>query len=269
VLSSDGLELFFSSERSGGYGGLDIWVTKRATMEDPWGPPSDLGPAINVSTYDLATSISPDGLTLYFSTSSNDLMYTTSRPARDAPWGPPSIMAPATAGGGGAAGPVSADGLEFYFCSTRPGGYGDYDIWLSTRASTSDAWGPGVNLGPTINTAAGEVPTWLSPDGLTLLLTSDRPGGYGGYDAWITTRPSKGVAWGPPRNLGPSLNTPYTDEITAISPDGRWCLLDDWLSPRPGGCGQWDIWQAPIIPTVDVNGDGKLDSEDLKVLTAE
>jgi len=38
-ISKDGLSLYFVSNRPGGYGGNDIWVTQRATLEDPWGPP--------------------------------------------------------------------------------------------------------------------------------------------------------------------------------------------------------------------------------------
>jgi hypothetical protein len=97
----------------------------------------------------------------------------------------------------------------------------------------------------------------VSPDGLTLLLNSNRPGGFGGLDMWITTRASRGSPWASPRNLGPSINTIYSDWIGAISPDG-WCYLDDFLGPRPGGLGQEDIWQATITPLVDFKGDGKV-----------
>jgi hypothetical protein len=82
---------------------------------------------------------------------------------------------------------------------------------------------------------------------------------------WITTRASRGSPWASPRNLGPSINTIYSDWIGAISPDG-WCYLDDFLGPRPGGLGQEDIWQASITPLVDFNGDGKIDAADTAVL---
>jgi hypothetical protein len=66
VISPDGLELYFTSNRPGGYGGFDIWVTKRASLNDPWGPPQNLGPQVNSSGWDEPGSLSPDGLTLYF-----------------------------------------------------------------------------------------------------------------------------------------------------------------------------------------------------------
>jgi serine/threonine protein kinase/Tol biopolymer transport system component len=258
VLSPDGLELYFTSDRPGGYGGVDIWVTKRAGLQDPWGLPTNLGPQINSSTFDNPGSLSADGLTLYCHSGWD--FYTTTRATKDAPWGPRvrlgSVVVPSTAYRNG--GPlVTADGLELFFLSNRPGGYGGNDIWVSARADSADPWGTPVNLGPTVNGPASDAATWVSPDGLTLLLNSNRPGGFGGLDMWITTRASRGSPWASPRNLGPSINTIYSDWIGAISPDG-WCYLDDFLGPRPGGLGQEDIWQATITPLVDFKGDDKV-----------
>ena len=46
-ISADGLSLFFCSKRPGGSGGADLWVTTRATKDDPWGTPVNLGPIVN------------------------------------------------------------------------------------------------------------------------------------------------------------------------------------------------------------------------------
>ena len=51
---------------------------------------------------------------------------------------------------------VRKDGLEMVFTSTRTGGLGAFDIWSSSRASVSEPWGAPVNLGASVNTAAGE-----------------------------------------------------------------------------------------------------------------
>jgi hypothetical protein len=82
VLSPDGLELYFASNRPGGYGDFDIWVSKRANIEDPWGPPVNLGPGINSSAYDYPSNVSPDGLTLYLYAQTGLLpdLYTATRP---------------------------------------------------------------------------------------------------------------------------------------------------------------------------------------------
>jgi hypothetical protein len=269
-ISPDGRELYFASIRPGGYGETDIWMCKRADVEDPWGPPENPGPQVNTSLGEEPGSLSDDGLTMYldvYSPGTSHNIYMTTRATTDAPWGPPVSLGPVVNSAQFDRSPVlSADGLELYFQSTRPGGYGDWDVWVSTRASPSDPWKTPVNLGPTINTPYRENPSWILPDGLTLLLTSTRPGGFGEQDAWMATRPSKDSPWGPPRNLGPSINTVWGEVVTSISRDGRWCYFFDYGILRPNGCGGPDLWQAPILPIVDFNADSKVDLTDLVML---
>jgi len=64
AISKDNLSLYYSSDRTGTLGNLDIWVSQRAGKDDPWGPPQNLGPNINSSGRDLAPAFSPDGQTL-------------------------------------------------------------------------------------------------------------------------------------------------------------------------------------------------------------
>ena len=72
-ISADGMELYFSDvspwgtpARSGGHGGGDIWVTRRANRDDEWAVPVNLGPMINTPYYDMSPSLSDDGCTLHF-----------------------------------------------------------------------------------------------------------------------------------------------------------------------------------------------------------
>jgi hypothetical protein len=58
--------LYFQSHRPGGYGSIDIWMSRRASLSDPWGPPVNLGPKINSSGFQGWARVSPDGSTLYF-----------------------------------------------------------------------------------------------------------------------------------------------------------------------------------------------------------
>ena len=73
---------------------------------------------------------------------------------------------------------ISADGQELYFHSSRLGGLGGLDIWVSQK--TTDSWGEPVNLGPIVNTAADEGWPFVSPDGQELWFngqsTKGRPG---------------------------------------------------------------------------------------------
>jgi hypothetical protein len=83
---------------------------------------------------------------------------------------------------------IRRDGLEMFITSGRLGGFGALDVWVSTRETTQDAWSIPVNVGSTINTAAAEGGPALSCDGTTMYFYSDRPGGYGGRDLYVTTR---------------------------------------------------------------------------------
>lgn len=88
---------------------------------------------------------------------------------------------------------VRKDGRELVFSSTRIGGMGGPDIWISTRASAADTWSAPVNLGPAVNTAYGESRPFLSSDGGQLLFGRAGPvgtgeGGQGAADIYVTTR---------------------------------------------------------------------------------
>jgi hypothetical protein len=84
---------------------------------------------------------------------------------------------------------IRRDGLEIIFQSNRPGSInGSADLWVSTRASTSDAWSVPVNLGPVVNSAANDGRPAISFDGTELYFHSNRPGGFGALDLYVSTR---------------------------------------------------------------------------------
>ena len=85
---------------------------------------------------------------------------------------------------------VRADGREIFFHSTRFGTLGLADLWVSTRRSVHNPWSTPENLGSPINTATFHLQPSLSHDGRTLVWASDRPGGVGGLDIWMSTRTS-------------------------------------------------------------------------------
>ncbi|NIO09759.1 MAG: hypothetical protein GTO40_17845, partial [Deltaproteobacteria bacterium] len=134
---------------------------------------------------------------------------------------------------------------------------------MTARATIEDAWGDPVNLGPLVNTVSNDVSPSISADGLVLLFDSDRPGGYGAADLWFSTRKTIDDNWGTPVNLGPNVNSAYRDRNVSISGDGFSLYFD---STRPGGYGVRGLWQAPIIPIVDFNGDGIVDSADMCIM---
>ena len=190
-ISFDGLELYFSSDRPGGSGRHDIWVTRRPTKNDAWGEPVNLGPTINGPTGDTGPSLSTDGLNLYFDSYERTDGYggfdilVAKRASRDEPWGTPVPLPPPLNTSGFEAEPdISRDGLTLFFMSERPGGVGDRDIWMATRATKDDPWGAPKNLGPTVNSPENDAGPNVSADGLTLYFNSKRPGGFGRQDLY-------------------------------------------------------------------------------------
>jgi hypothetical protein len=264
-LSSDGLEMYIWSMRPGGRGKSDLWVLKRGSLDDAWSAPQNLGPTVNSSKNDSLSAISADGLALYFNSDRSggyggfDL-YMTARATKNDPWTPPVSLGPKINSSAGDGCPwISPDGLELYFTSWRPDGYGDGDIYVTRRGTADDPWGDPANLGPAVNSAYLEESVCLSPDGLVLIVTATRPGGYGGGDLWIARRASLSAPWQTAVNLGPAVNSPAS-ESGRISPDGRTLYL---CSDRSGG---WENYQASILPIVDFNADGKVDLVDLVML---
>ncbi len=271
-ISADGLALYFTSDRPGGHGGLDIWVTTRPTKDDPWREPVNLGPPVNSSAGDAKPSISADGLELFFESQrsvgagGHDLWVTT-RATTDDDWGNPVNLGPTVNSSAYDCYPsISSDGLSLYFTSKRPGGSGGNDLWATTRRTRDDPWEPPVNLGPTVNSSYSDATPCISADGSTLFFLSERPGGVGGHDIWVTTRPTTSDPWGSPVNIGPPVNSSANERCPSISADGLLLYFSDWGNPRPGGVGSYDIWQASITPIVDFNGDEIVDIEDLIML---
>ncbi|MFC1794486.1 LamG-like jellyroll fold domain-containing protein [Planctomycetota bacterium] len=271
-ISADGLSLYFISSRAGGVGGRDIWVTTRETTDEDWGEPVNLGPTINTSAGEWGVSISHDGLSLYFDTSQNGSvaindLWVATRATTDDDWGNPVSLGPTVNSSGDDYTPsISADGLSLYFNSDRSGGVGAYDLWVTTRETIHDPWGTPVNLGPTVNSSAFDVFPGISADGLALFFAyfaSDGSGGYSPTDIWMTRRATTNDDWGEPVNLGPIINSSAFEDYPSVSADGSTLFFRYSQSAlRSGG----DIWQAPIIPIVDFNGDGIVDAADMSII---
>ena len=254
-ISADGLSLYF--DILGSPGGHDLWVTTRATVTDPWGTPVNLGATVNSSDNDAQPSISADDLSLYFSSTRQGVppeLWVTTRATISDPWGTP-VRIESPSSGGGWSPSISANDLTLYFSSTRTGTSEGLDLWMYTRAAISDPWVlPPVNLGPTINSSSKEMGVSISANELILFFGSDRSGGEGSFDIWVTTRTTVSDPWGTPVNLGSIVNTSFTDEFPNISSDG---LILYFGSDRPGGAG-FDIWQVDVNPTGINEIDGEL-----------
>ena len=110
---------------------------------------------------------------------------------------------------------ISADGLELYFVSERPGGQGAGDIWVATRRAKNDPWGEPENLGPVINSSVDERGPCITANGLELYFVSKISGKWYIY---VSTRPTKNGQWGPPAKI--PNNPRFGVDSASVSGDG-------------------------------------------------
>lgn len=111
---------------------------------------------------------------------------------------------------------------------------------VSANFSLSAAeWSAPVNLGATINSAAGEMNAALSPDELSLYVTSDRPGGFGSTDLWVARRDCIDCPWQAPVNLGEQFNAAGQDAGPRLSNDGHLLFFQ---TDRGRGAGIFDLY---------------------------
>ena len=242
------LALFLVSTKAGGFGGQDIYVSGRENPTEPWGPPVNLGPAINTASNELCPTLSIDGHRLYFVSDraggfgGQDLYVSRRRNKRDDfGWQTPVNL-------GASVNSVDNDftptlfedegtaQVTLYFSSDRPGGPGLVDIYASTAidAETFD-W---AVLVAELSTGAIDERPNVRRDGLEIFFDSNRPGSIGSTDLWFATRESTADSWSPPVNLGPGVNTASAETRPAVSFDGTVLYFG---SSRPGGSGGSDI----------------------------
>jgi len=145
---------------------------------------------------------------------------------------------------------LSKDGLSLYFhCGNCPGSIGRADIYVSQRAQAHDPWGPPQNLGPTINTTANEQAPRLSRDGRRLFFSSDRLGGLGGHDIYVSQRDDKrdDFAWQPPVNLGGGINGPQDDQTPDPFEDRSTHTSILYFGSGPIGSGATDVYSSVLL----------------------
>ena len=241
----------------------------------PWGMPTNLGPVVNSPYDDNHPAISRDGLSLYITSNRPGgvnganphrfvEIWVSRRDSLGADWKPPQGLGDVIniTGFNTAVPNLTPDGHTLYFHSTRPGGCGGTDMYLSTREDKDDdfAWGKPVNLGCAPkgpNTAEDENgPTYLAGDGVEYLFYNTNlqtnpagtiPGGCGGPDILMSVSHRNGndgdgpQPFWPPGSVVKSLCSPKDDTRTAIRSDGLEIIFS---STRDGGIGKNDLWSS-------------------------
>jgi TolB protein len=254
ALSPDGLSLYFSSDRPGGAGGFDLWVSRRAASTAAWQPPVAIT-GLNSPSSEFAPAFDPTGHWLLFGSErdggcgARDLWLSYRRNIRDDfGWKTPINLGCGLSWPGFDDGPTyfreKTTGLGvLFFISDRPGGVGGRDIWMASHRD-GGAFSAPINV-TELNSAADDSRPAVSADGLEFFFTSQRVGSLPSgttpsSDLWTATRSSSAVAWSAPVNLA-TLNTSATEAAPALSPDQTTLVFN---SNRSGGEGALDLYFA-------------------------
>jgi Tol biopolymer transport system component len=267
-MSRDGKTFFMASNRPGTLGGIDIWVSTRQSVDDPWGAPvnaNDLveGDAdINTPANEFCPTLARDGHSFYFVSNraggcGGDDIYVT-RIRDDHGFDAPENLGCQVNSAGNEASPFPVqepgEGPVLYYSSTRAGGFapdapgavsGDADVYMSEWHG--GAFGAG-QLVCGVNSASNDGQPSLRRDALEIFFYSNRPGTLGGNDIYAATRAKAMDCFSMPVNLGPNVNSPLTnvggallgnETRPSISWDGTTLYFG---SDRPGGEGSSDIY---------------------------
>jgi hypothetical protein len=251
ALSPDGLALYFASGRPGGSGANDIWVSSRSTLDSPWGAPVNLGAAINTASNDVGPSLSGDGHLLFFFSDrpgghGNPDIYVSYRANTndDFNWGPPVNLGPDVNTSDYESAPMYLQNVDegrvnLYFTRSPDGTIGD--VFAAAIKRDGSTLGPSYPVTELnfIAPAIAEGRPSVRRDGKEIVFNSNRPGGLGLEDLYVSTRQNVVAPWSEPVNMGAPINGPGRDWQPFLSLDGRTLLF---ISNRPGTLGLSDIY---------------------------
>ncbi|MBI2721661.1 MAG: OmpA family protein [Bacteroidetes bacterium] len=144
---------------------------------------------------------------------------------------------------------IAADGLNLYFASDRPGGYGGIDLYVTRKDPKTGIWGAPQNLGPKINTRGDEKTPFIHSDSETLYFSSTGHFGFGGYDIFYVRKNEKGE-WDEPENIGSPINGISDDAGFFVSSDTKsgYFFSYDEGKVRGKGVGRYDLYSFDLYP---------------------
>ncbi|MDA3883165.1 MAG: OmpA family protein [Bacteroidales bacterium] len=209
--------------------------------------PENLGGNINTEFNDYHPTITVDDQVLIFTSlipspqspiDQEDLFYSVQT---DNGWSPrKSFSEPINTPANQGAQSISADGQRMIFTACNmPGGYGSCDIYITEFDGRT--WSKPQNIGEAINSKYWESQPSLSADGKTLYFVSNRPGGHGKKDMWVSKQTD--IGWTPPKNLGEPVNTSGNDESPFIHADG---VTLYFASDGHSGVGKSDLYKSTL-----------------------
>lgn len=242
-ISRSGHDLYFASNRAGGSGAFDLYVSHWDAAAKEWGTPINLGAGVNTAYNEQCPLLLQTTGEMIFASDrtggEGGLDLWMAEPldrSSDLGWGSP-VNLTALNSSGAEFGPGAYEdkgNTVIYFNSNRSGGA--HDLYMSTQSRDGTFPSPISVAG--LNTASEEQFATLSKNGLEIFFSSSRTGTLGGFDIWYATRESTSGGWGTPVNLGAAVNNTASEGRSALSWDGMTLYFN---SNRPGNV---DLYQT-------------------------
>lgn len=245
-----GVELFFSEWRSG----RNTLVTLQRAADGSW---KRVVAAFSGAYSDVDPYFDQSGRRLYFSSTrppggtgeavDSDL-WCVERTG-EGKWGNPMrVEGPSVRGPDDYYTSITRDGTLYFSRFAYHGAPGD----IYASKSSGGRFLPAELVGPPVSGAHNDHDPFVAPDGSYLIFTSNRPGGHGRADLYVSFR-EPGGSWSEPVNLGPEINTAAYEYSPMLSPDGAFLFF----TRNPGGNG--DIYWVDAAVIAARGGAGRKD----------
>jgi OmpA-OmpF porin, OOP family len=271
TVSADGNLLFFICEnhpRNTKYNSIrnsqDIWFAERDSF-GRWSSPIHLGAPLNTYAYNAVYWISPDNNRILIRNAfingdyvgnGVSMSYLDERGA----WSKPEMLRIRNYHkydrGHQNGATMAHDGQTLLLYMSEEKGSYLSDIYVCFLQSDG-SWSEPKSLGKKINTRYDEMTPYLAPDGVTLYFSSDRPGGFGDNDIWMTKRLDKSwQKWSDPVNLGEPINSSDWDAFFTLDAGGEYA----YMTTNTNTFGESDIVRIKLLererpdPVVLVSG---------------
>jgi hypothetical protein len=250
--------LIFTSKRKGNIGNFmdfdgyltpDIYVIRREGTA--WKKVKNVGAPINTYLNEETAGLAPDGKTVFFFYANeqgkadiyiSEINLTPSNITFKRPESAGPYVNTENYEGGAT---LTPDGNALIFSSSRPGGMGGMDLYMSFKLPNG-SWGKPINLGKDINTPYDEDYPYFAPDGKTFFFCSNGHPGMGGYDIYKCTYDPKTNSFSKPVNVGYPINTPDDEYTISFTQSMRYAYMSCF---RPNGMGDLDIYRVTFLQT--------------------
>lgn len=190
-----------------------------------WSKPQ-LAP-FSAGKYDWDFMLAPDNKTVYIASGrppqeggepqKNYRIWTSKLTKKD--WSEPLLLPFPVNSGQHDSDPSLTENNTLYFFSNRDGGLGEGDIYKSKMINGQ--YKNVENLGMPVNTKYHEVDPFFAPDKSYLITCSNKPGGFGSFDIYISFQKADGL-WTKPKNMGDKINSESTEYIPYVTPDNKY-----------------------------------------------